>query len=69
MHFISTRIQSTGDSLDISSLACCIPAFIGNDHGNFLAIQTVMQFSQPCLQPIQFFLISIVIQFLIKRDL
>ena len=43
MHLVSTRVQRTGDALDISTLSCGIPALVSNDHRDLLAVQAVVQ--------------------------
>ena len=57
MHLIASGIQCSRDPLDISALACGIPAFVGDDYRNLLAIQAVMQGIQLLLQMTQFFFI------------
>ena len=49
LHLISSRIQRTGDSLDVSALSGSIPSFIGNNYRHTFAVQTIMQFSKSAL--------------------
>ena len=57
MHLVSTRVQRTGDALDISALTGCVPALICNDHRDLLTVQAVMQLAQSLTQLLQLFFI------------
>ena len=50
MHLVSTRIECSGNPFDISAFSRSIPAFVGNDHRHFLAVQTIVQFAKALLQ-------------------
>ena len=67
MHFIAAGIQSAGDPLDIAALAGSVPALIGDNDRDLLAVELIVQIPQFLLQTIQFFIVllfaySLVIQ-------
>ena len=67
MHFIAAGIQSAGDPLDIAALAGCVPALIGNNDRDLLAVEFIVQIPQFLLQTIQLLVVflfgySLVIQ-------
>ena len=57
MHFIAAGIQSAGDPLDIAALAGCVPALIGDNDRDLLAVELIVQIPQFLLQTIQFFIV------------
>ena len=69
MYLIASRIQRSRKALDIASLTRRVPALISDNDRNLLAVKTVMQFSQPVLQPFQLCLVLIGIQRFIERHL
>ena len=69
MHLIPSGIQSFCDTLNISALACRIPALIANNHRHPLAVQTVMQLSKLALQCFQLRLVLIRLYFFIQGNL
>lgn len=69
MHLVASGIQCSGDPLDITALACGIPAFVGDDYRDLLAIQAVMQGIQLLLQMTQFFLVFFLGDFLVQFHL
>ena len=70
MHLKTARIKRLCDPLDIASLACCIPSFIGNDHRNSLSVQTVVKTSKLRLQFLKLCLVLLLFHFFsFKRDL
>ena len=69
VYLVASGIQCSRDPLDISALACGVPAFVGDDYRNLFPIKAVMQGIQLLLQMAQFPLVFFLGDFLVQFHL
>ena len=67
--YVASGIQGPGDPLDVAALACRIPAFIGDDHGDLLVIEGIMQGVELLLQFLEPYLVLLFRDLLVQGDI
>ena len=69
VYLIPPCIQGAGNPLDISALSRCVPALVGDHHRHLFPVKAVVELSQVLLQPLELFLILLLLYGLIQRNL
>ncbi len=68
LHDVAARVERTGDALDVAALAGCVPAFVGDDDRDLLAVDLVVEIPELCLKAVKLFLVLLVRDGLVERD-
>ncbi len=68
LHDVAARVQRAGDALDVAALAGCIPAFVGDDDRDLLAVDLVVQVGQLRLEAVKLGLVLFIGDGLVERD-